>query len=217
MRVGRAEQVSENGFNSGSRKMACEDSPVRAFYFWTLSSLLALFASMVDYLFAFSFSESPAVGYVQHLFLQLTSPNAYVAKWLPALSSRPPSPKNSVLHRWPRVMHVSVTPDSWAWVQIYILMHDRIPKCNRHVRTYTHPENRSLIQSPTLMRLAIMRLAINFLLYHSSACVPKRHQPGGRAIVLYDYYYTCALHIYTTSVLKSCIWIGGLQWFPCCS
>ena len=34
--------------------------------------------------------------------------------------SRPPLPRNSVLHRRPCVMHISVMPNFWAWAQIDI-------------------------------------------------------------------------------------------------
>ena len=56
-------------------------------------------------------------------------------------------------------MHVSVTPEFLSVSTI------DIPKCDRHVHTYAHPENRSLIESFMLMRSAITPTRFCLCLY----------------------------------------------------
>ena len=56
-------------------------------------------------------------------------------------------------------MHINI-----AQLCARMLIND-IPDCDRHVRTYVHHENRSLIQS-----LALMRSAMTFASLHSMSC-----------------------------------------------
>ena len=69
--VQRTVQKNSN-VKSEPKYLACEESPICAFYFWTLScSSVALFASTVGWLLCFFVSELPAVSCVQHSFLHL--------------------------------------------------------------------------------------------------------------------------------------------------
>ena len=78
------------------------------------------------------------------LVLDLTPPNTYIVKGQPRCPPCPPSPRNvspnSILHQCPHEMHVSVTPDSWAWLQIDIPKYDRkltfLSVTNTYVRMY---------------------------------------------------------------------------------
>ena len=114
MQVRCAEQVSENGrcwFNSGSQKNNTWFVKTLQYMLSTFELFVVLFIALstVDYLFAFSFSEPPAAGCVQHSFLHFTPPN--IAKAQPRFPPCPPSPRNSVIRRL-CVMHISVMPDS---------------------------------------------------------------------------------------------------------
>ena len=102
MWVGRAEQVSENGrcwFNSGSLKDNTWLVKTVQYVLSTFEPFLVLFLlswllRWTD-LFAFSLSELPAIGCVQHSFVHLTPPNLYVVKAQP---------------RCPPVLHRQETP-----------------------------------------------------------------------------------------------------------
>ena len=74
--------------------LACEDSPQRAFFFWTFScSLLALsFYCTIDFI-AFSFSMPPTVGYVQCS----TPQNTYVAEDQPRCPTLPRLSRSAIL------------------------------------------------------------------------------------------------------------------------
>ena len=151
--VQRAAQNNNGNVKSEPKYLACEESPVRAFYCWTLSCSLGFYSGLTSLFY--SLSESLVVGCVQHSLLHLTLPNTYVAKAKPRCPSRPPSPKKMSSQR--HVMHMvsDILPGHdlkltfLSATQIYIPNHDR------HVHTYIHCENRSLIQSLALMRLAI--------------------------------------------------------------
>ena len=86
--VQRTVQNNDN-VKSEPKYLAFEESPIRAFYFWTLScSPVALLASMVGWLLRFA--ESPAVGSVQHSFMHFAPQTTYVAKGQPRSPPRPP-------------------------------------------------------------------------------------------------------------------------------
>ena len=102
-----------------------QDSLIHAFYFQILTcSLLALLASMMDWLLNFLISELPAVSCIQHSFLHLTLSNKYVVK---AQQHCPLRPRNVVL---------TSTCNAWigdAWVPERAWPEIDIPKCDRKV------------------------------------------------------------------------------------
>ena len=67
----------------------------------------------------FFFSEFPAIGCIQHLFMHLVLQNTYVTKGQPRCLPLPPSPRNVVptLSCNPRIWY---PPRAWARVQINI-------------------------------------------------------------------------------------------------
>ena len=128
--------------------------------------LFLLSSSMVDWLLCFLFLWVISCQLCSALASALNSAK-YIHCTLLYCPPHPPSPgniissPNSVLQP-PCVMHISVTHSSWAWVQMDILI-----KCDWHVHVYICiPDNRSLIQTLALMRLA-MNLALNIMIYHT--------------------------------------------------
>ena len=125
------------------------------FPLWTLScSLLPLLASTVDWLLFFFFLKVSSRRLHSALVLHWTLPNTYVVKAQPRCHSCPPLPRNiiptsscnePISDAWVPERKRNLT--FWVWPLIDI--------SKRDIRAYTHPENRSLIQSLTLMRLAI--------------------------------------------------------------
>ena len=99
--------VQKNGnVKSEPKYLACEESPIRAFYFWTLScSSVALLASPVGWLLYFFVSESPAVSCVQHSFMHLAPQICTVQKASCAALPIPHTQRTS--SRRYRVMHIS--------------------------------------------------------------------------------------------------------------
>ena len=101
--VGAQRTVQNNGnVKSEPKYLACEESPVRAFYCWTLScSLLAL---LWTDLFVFFFVRVASRRLRSVLASALDSAKYVRCEGPAALSSRPPSRKTSSRRR--RVMHV---------------------------------------------------------------------------------------------------------------
>ena len=136
--------VRNNGnMNSEPKYLACEESPICAFYYWTLFfSSVDILASTVGWLLCLFFSESPAIGYVQ-----------YWVSWLRKIytlqrASRVVLPvlrHKQMSSRRRHVMHVSNRDFKLTFISV----------TDTYVRTYIHPKNRSLIQSFALRRSAI--------------------------------------------------------------
>ena len=125
-------------------------------YFLLLNSFLSsvdLLASTVGWLLCLFFSESPAIGYVQHSWLRKIYTLQRASRVvLPVLRHKQMS------SRCRHVMHISNRDFKLTFISV----------TNTYIRTYAHPKNRSLIQSFALRRSTISRLIDQ---YHSHANV----------------------------------------------
>ena len=147
-----------------------QESPIHTFYFWTLSrSLFCRFFGFYGGQTSSLFSQScqPLAAFSIHLCTWLhktrTLQRASHAI-LPFLCRQETS------SRYHRVMHVSnILPGCehkltfWVWPQIDIpkaILQIDTPKTHTHI----HCKNRSLIQSLTLMRPAIMKYILRGLI-----------------------------------------------------
>ena len=137
--VGVQRTIQKNGnMKSEPEYQACEESPIRAFYFWTLLVLLSLYWLLrwAEF-FAFFVSELPAVGYVQHSFMHLAPQIRTLRRVsraaLPVFCSQETSPwRRCVMHIFGILSRCEPKLTFRGWPQI------DIPKRYWHVRTYIH-------------------------------------------------------------------------------
>ena len=112
--VQRAVQNNAN-VKSEPKYLACEESPICAFYFWTLScSSVALLASMVGWLLCF-FSLRVASRQLRSALIYAL--DSTIAKYQSRCPPRLPSPRNVV----PSSCNAHIRYPARAWAQIYIL------------------------------------------------------------------------------------------------
>ena len=153
--VQRAVQNNAN-VKSEPKYLACEESPICAFYFWTICcSSVALLASVVDWLFCFFFPQSCLLS---------AAFSTRLCTWLRKIctlqrASRAVLPvlcRQETSFRRCHVMYVSnILPGRehkltfWAWPQIDIPKRYRkftfLSVTDTYVRTYVYCENRFLI------------------------------------------------------------------------
>ena len=143
-----------------------------------------------NYILCFFFLR---VARVMHSFLHLIPPNMYITKAQQRCPPRPPSPSNVVPPQLrppstslcnacisdARVPECERKLTLRAWLQIDISKrhwHVRTYACT-YVRTYAHPENRSLIQSLALMCLAIMYVSVGVWILAPKAEVQEKSPP----------------------------------------
>ena len=128
---------------------------VSTFEFFLVLSLLSWLLQWTD-LFTISLPEWLAVSCVQHSFLHLTPPIPTL--WRPSCTVLP------ILHHQETLSPQLLTPSTctfqWCLSANWHSKHEHkltfLSVTATYIRTYVRPENRSLIQSLALMRLAIM-------------------------------------------------------------
>ena len=111
--VGAQRTLQNNGnVKSEPKYLACEESPIRAFYFWTLVLLSLSWHQRWTDFFAFLISESAAVSCIQHSFMHLTL--QIHTLWRASRAVLP------VLHcqemSYQRNAHIKQRLSFWAWV-----------------------------------------------------------------------------------------------------
>ena len=177
MRVGLTEQVSEIVDCWFCRSPIPDLWRLSSMCFLLLNTFLFSSCSLGFYggltSLLFFVSESTSCWLHSALVSALDSANVYIAKAQLHCPPHPPSPRtivpplpppplppNSVPHRRPHVVHVSVMPEFSECERKLTF----ISVTTAYVRTYAHPKNISLIQSLVLMRLAITLMVARLVL-----------------------------------------------------